>query len=109
MDFLQISRSLNALLSISPRKSPALRNLPNYSHVWDGLPTPRVTPPSAFERPAGVRRLKHLHHLALPLALRVLKCGDAVAVGDVGAGAGRQQQAHDLDMARAAIAQDHGL
>src|SRR6185503_3686717 len=39
----------------------------------------------------------------------VLERRHAVLVGDVGVGAGGEQHAHDLDVARAAVAQDYRL
>ena len=39
----------------------------------------------------------------------MLERGDAVAVGDRAIGARVEEQPHDLDMVRPAVAEDHGL
>src|SRR5690606_1548208 len=58
---------------------------------------------------ARARAFEDAHDFGKAAPPRMSEWRDAIAVGDVGVGAAAEQQAHDLDMARPAIAEDHGL
>jgi len=76
------------------------------------VPHPRVKTELWLRRAmrlSPTRSLDQAGDLALALAPGMRKRRDAVLVGKVGVGSGRQHQPGDLDMARTTVAQDHDL